>query len=93
MPMWSPPRSRHSAHAHATSFVQRFGIGGAEPRTLQSLGNALHLSRERVRQLQNDALHQLRRAVERDVVIAQRRRVRWPSGGVSATASSPSGHL
>ena len=38
----------------------RFGIGGAEPMTLQELADRLCLSRERVRQLQNRALRTLR---------------------------------
>jgi RNA polymerase sigma factor (sigma-70 family) len=40
--------------------VRRFGLRGAERRTLRSLGEDYDLSRERIRQLQNAALRQLR---------------------------------
>ncbi|NJL43847.1 MAG: sigma-70 family RNA polymerase sigma factor [Nitrosarchaeum sp.] len=38
----------------------RFGLGDAEELTLDAIGKLLELSRERVRQLQNEALGQLR---------------------------------
>ena len=40
----------------------RFGLGGGEPRTLQEIGNKLHLSRERIRQIENEAITKLRRS-------------------------------
>ena len=40
----------------------RFGLGGEEPRTLQEIGNKLHLSRERIRQIENEAITKLRRS-------------------------------
>ncbi len=42
----------------------RFGLNGAEERTLKQLGDELSLSRERVRQLQNRALETLRRRID-----------------------------
>src|SRR5262249_46878872 len=39
---------------------QRFGLGDNEPRTLQQIGDSLHLSRERVRQLESRAKGKLR---------------------------------
>lgn len=42
----------------------RFGIDGAEERTLRSLGDELALSRERIRQIQAGALERLRRCIE-----------------------------
>jgi RNA polymerase primary sigma factor len=39
----------------------RFGLRGAEPLTLQEIGDRLDLSRERVRQIESRALSQLRR--------------------------------
>jgi RNA polymerase primary sigma factor len=39
---------------------QRFGLGDHEPRTLQEIGDSLHLSRERVRQLESRAKGKLR---------------------------------
>jgi RNA polymerase primary sigma factor len=40
----------------------RFGLDGSEPETLQKIGNKMNLSRERIRQIQNQALLKLRRA-------------------------------
>jgi RNA polymerase sigma factor (sigma-70 family) len=44
--------------------VRRFGLRGAERRSLRSLGEHHHLSRERIRQLQNTALQALRTVLE-----------------------------
>ncbi len=38
----------------------RFGLGGEEPATLQEVGEQLSLTRERVRQIERDALVKLR---------------------------------
>ena len=46
--------------------VRRYGLGGAEPVTLEALTGELGLTRERVRQIQNEALDALRRALRRD---------------------------
>ena len=43
----------------------RFGLHGSEPQTLEMLSERLGLTRERVRQIQNEALHKLRRHLER----------------------------
>ncbi|MFQ5789136.1 MAG: RNA polymerase sigma factor RpoD/SigA [Acidobacteriota bacterium] len=40
----------------------RFGLSGEEPRTLQAIGERLHISRERVRQIESQALTKLRRS-------------------------------
>ncbi len=37
----------------------RFGLGGAEPKTLQQIGEQLDLTRERVRQIEREALNKL----------------------------------
>lgn len=39
----------------------RFGLNGTEPHTLESVGRALHITRERARQLELQALDKLRR--------------------------------
>lgn len=38
----------------------RFGLNGREPETLEAIGERLHLSKERIRQIQNDLTRQLR---------------------------------
>lgn len=42
----------------------RFGLDGADELTLEEIGMKFHVTRERVRQLQNHALGKLRRALE-----------------------------
>lgn len=43
----------------------RYGLHGREPQTLEDLAERLQLTRERVRQIQIDALSRLRRALQR----------------------------
>ena len=42
----------------------RFGFDGEEPRTLQEIGEAMDLSRERIRQIESRAKEKLRRSRE-----------------------------
>ncbi len=44
--------------------VRRFGLGDHERGTLESVGKDVGLTRERVRQIQIDALRQLREMIE-----------------------------
>ena len=43
---------------------RRFGLMGYDPSTLEEVGKAIGLTRERVRQIQVDALRRLRRTIE-----------------------------
>ncbi len=43
----------------------RFGLDGNRPRTLEDVGRRFKVTRERVRQIQNIALHKLRRLMEK----------------------------
>jgi len=43
----------------------RFGLDGAEEKTLEELGKEMGVTRERIRQIQNHALTKLRRMIER----------------------------
>ncbi|MCF8177362.1 MAG: RNA polymerase sigma factor RpoS [Sulfuritalea sp.] len=45
---------------------RRYGLGGHEPATLDAIANDLGLTRERVRQIQMEALSKLRKRIARD---------------------------
>jgi RNA polymerase primary sigma factor len=49
----------------ATIIRMRFGMDGQEPMTLREIGEKVHLSRERVRQVKNGVLKQLNRRLTR----------------------------
>jgi RNA polymerase nonessential primary-like sigma factor len=44
--------------------IRRFGLHGYERATLEEVGNELGVTRERVRQIQMDALKRLRKILE-----------------------------
>jgi RNA polymerase primary sigma factor len=44
----------------------RFGIGSGEPKTLKEIGQKINLTRERVRQIESEALRKLRVRLDRD---------------------------
>jgi RNA polymerase primary sigma factor len=46
----------------------RYGLEGSEPRTLEEIGRCLGLTRERVRQIEVEALRQLSRLREMQFV-------------------------
>lgn len=53
-----------------TVVKRRFGIGGVEKATLEQIGSEIGVTRERVRQIQIDALRRLRKAMESDGVAS-----------------------
>ncbi len=59
-----PPKER-------TILVDRFGLGGEAPMTLESIGQRMGVTRERVRQIEASALQKLRRRLEA-------RGIEWP---------------
>jgi RNA polymerase primary sigma factor len=50
----------------ADVLTKRFGLGDDEERTFREIGDQYHLSRERIRQIQNSALDKLKKALERE---------------------------
>ena len=47
--------------------LERFGLDGGHPRTLEQIGHGIGVTRERIRQLQARALAKLRRSLTRDI--------------------------
>jgi len=57
---------RHLSPIEADVLRQRFGLADDEERTFREIGDQYHLSRERIRQIQNSALDKLKKALERE---------------------------
>lgn len=49
----------------AEILTARFGLDGNKERTLEEVGKKFKVTRERVRQIQNIALHKMRRLMEK----------------------------
>ena len=54
------------SHRHRDVVARRFGLLGYSPSTLEEVGRAVGLTRERVRQLQIEALDRLKRIIQSD---------------------------
>jgi len=54
---------------HADILRLRYGIGSDEPHTLDAIGRQFGLSRERIRQIEQQALEQLRRPLQRAPLV------------------------
>jgi DNA-directed RNA polymerase sigma subunit (sigma70/sigma32) len=50
--------------------VLRYGLGGRDPKTLEEIGRHLGFTRERVRQIELQALKRLGRLREMEAVVA-----------------------
>ncbi len=57
-------QTNHLDPREADVLRARFGLGGEEPHTLKEIGEKLSLTRERVRQIEREALAKLREAID-----------------------------
>lgn len=48
---------------------QRFALSDDSPQTLEDVGSQINVCRERVRQIQNESLHKLKKLLEKDRVV------------------------
>ena len=53
---------------HKTVVIMRYGLEGDDPATLEQVGNKLKITRERVRQLQMDAVKRLKELLACDKI-------------------------
>ena len=67
----------------------RFGISGGEPKTLEAIGKSLNITRERVRQIEADAIKALKKAqksVEFEKLLDDIKEIIREKGGISSSA-------
>ncbi|MFA5871331.1 MAG: sigma factor-like helix-turn-helix DNA-binding protein [Parcubacteria group bacterium] len=68
----------------------RFGLAGSEPKTLESIGKNLNITRERVRQIETDAISQLKKSEKKSElgdILAVVSEVLKEKGGIGYTES------
>jgi RNA polymerase primary sigma factor len=58
---------KHLDEREATVLRMRFGLDAQEPKTLKEIGEHLGLTRERVRQIETDALSKLSQTLQPDL--------------------------
>lgn len=68
----------------------RFGLGGSSPSTLETVGRQLHVTRERVRQIQLAAIEKLRGRTPTHEVLYADRAAAAPGGKETAAAMAAS---
>jgi RNA polymerase primary sigma factor len=49
--------------------ILRFGIGGGSPRTLEEVGRVFNVTRQRIREIEGSALHNMRRSTVRNRIF------------------------
>jgi len=64
---------QHMDPREATVLRMRFGLDDGEPRTLKEIGEALGLTRERVRQIETEALNKLAQSLEGEPIKQESR--------------------
>ena len=68
--------------------VMRFGLDGSRPKTLEEVSKIIGRTRERVRQIQNQALNKLKKFIEEDRLAAEEAEAAKARAAAEATAAA-----